>query len=86
MKTPVLVYKSGVVRGSTLHGHDNPDERIIHANYKDTVCDVQLGEILNNVTHMSRNVRKPTMWILTRSDTNQAVQLLKMVRGLKFWI
>ena len=31
-------------------------------------------------------MRKPTMWILTRSDTNQAVQLLDMARGLKFWI
>ena len=29
-------------------------------------------------------MRKPTMWILTRSDTNQAVQLLEMARGLKF--
>ena len=25
---------------------------------------------------ISRNMRKPTMWILTRSDTNQAVQPL----------
>ena len=25
-------------------------------------------------------------WILTRSDTNQAVQLLEMARGLKFCI
>ena len=33
---------------------------------------------------MSHNVRKPTMWILTRSDTNQAVQPLEMARGLKF--
>ena len=33
---------------------------------------------------MSRNMRKPTMWILTRSDTNQAVQPLEMARGLKF--
>ena len=35
---------------------------------------------------MSRNKRKPTMWILTRSDTNQAVQPLEMARGLKFCI
>ena len=35
---------------------------------------------------MSRNVRKPTMWILTRSDTNQAVQLLEMARDVKFCI
>ena len=26
------------------------------------------------------------MWILTRSDTNQAAQPLEMARGLKFWI
>ena len=36
--------------------------------------------------HLSRNVRKPTMWILTRSDTNQAVQPLEKARGLKFCI
>ena len=35
---------------------------------------------------LSRNIRKPTMWFLTRSDTNQAVQPLEMARGLKFWI
>ena len=34
--------------------------------------------------HMSPGVRKPTIWILTRSDTNQAVQPLKMARGWKF--
>ena len=31
-------------------------------------------------------MRKQTMWILTRSDTNQAVQPLEMARGLKFCI
>ena len=31
-------------------------------------------------------MRKPTMWILIRSDTNQAVQLLEVARGLKFGI
>ena len=35
---------------------------------------------------MSRNMRKPTMWILSTSDTNQAVQPLEMARGLKFCI
>ena len=35
---------------------------------------------------MNRNMRKPTMWFLTRSDTNQAVQPLEMARGLKFCI
>ena len=29
-------------------------------------------------------MRKPTFWFPTRSDTNQAVQLQNMARGLKF--
>ena len=29
---------------------------------------------------------KPTMWILTRSDTNQTVQSLETAKGLKFCI
>ena len=35
---------------------------------------------------MSLCVRKPTIWALTRSNTNRAVQSQKMVRGWKFWI
>ena len=35
---------------------------------------------------LSLVVRKPTFWFLTWSDTNQAVQLQKMARGLKFRI
>ena len=31
-------------------------------------------------------MRKPTFWYLTWSDTNQAVQVQKMARGLKFRI
>ena len=31
-------------------------------------------------------MRKPTIWILTRSDTDQAIQPLKVARGWKFWI
>ena len=31
-------------------------------------------------------MRKPTIWVPTRSDTNQAVQSQKMVRSLKFRI
>ena len=30
-------------------------------------------------------MRKPTFWFPTWSDTNQAVQLENMARGLKFW-
>ena len=36
--------------------------------------------------HLSRDLRKPTFWFPTWSDTNQAVQLQKMAWGLKFWI
>ena len=35
---------------------------------------------------MSRIVRNLTFWFLTWSDTNQTVQLQKMVRGSKFGI
>ena len=35
---------------------------------------------------MSHVMRKPTFWFPTWSDSNQAVQLKKMARGLKFWI
>ena len=31
-------------------------------------------------------MRKPTIWVPTRSDNNQPVQSQKMVRGWKFWI
>ena len=37
-------------------------------------------------SYMSRVMRKPTFWFPTWSDTNQAVQLQKMAKGLKFWI
>ena len=35
---------------------------------------------------MSRIMRKTTFWFPTWCDTNQAVQLQKMARVLKFWI
>ena len=35
---------------------------------------------------MSRVTNKPTFWFPTRSNTNQAVQLQKMARGLKLRI
>ena len=35
---------------------------------------------------MSRIMRKPTFWFPTLFDTNQAVQLQKITRGLKFRI
>ena len=41
---------------------------------------------ITSVLNLSLCVRKPTIWVLTRSDTNQAVQSQKMARGLKFCI
>ena len=35
---------------------------------------------------MNHVMRKPTFWFPTWSNTNQAVQLQKMARGLKFRI
>ena len=35
---------------------------------------------------LSLCLRKPTIWVPTRPDTNRAVQSQKMVRGWKLWI
>ena len=35
---------------------------------------------------MSLCMTKPTIWVPTRTDTNQPVQSQKQARGLKFWI
>ena len=44
--------------------------------------------LLGQSRQMSHVMGKPTFWFPTSSDTNQAVQLQKMARGLKFriWI
>ena len=39
----------------------------------------------DQVQGMNHVMRKPT-WFPNRSDTNLAVQALKMARGWKFWI
>ena len=36
--------------------------------------------------NMSMCVRKPTIWVPTRPDTNRDIQSQMMVRGWKFWI
>ena len=45
---------------------------------------VLMNSLIEN--HKSRVMRKPTFWFLTWSDTNEAVQLQKIARGLKFRI
>ena len=52
-----------------------------HTSYTDTV-----NLKYKKINKKSLGVRKPTILILTRSVTNQAVQLLEMARGLKLWI
>ena len=42
--------------------------------------------ICSAAAQMNRVMRKPKFWFPTWSDTNLAVQLQKMARGLKFWI
>ena len=39
-----------------------------------------------NCKILSLCVRKQTIWVPTRSDTNRAVQSQKQARGLKFWL
>ena len=41
---------------------------------------------LEEVLDLSLCMRKPTIWVPTRSVTNRPVQSQKMVRGLKFCI
>ena len=43
-----------------------------------------LANIQSQIIHLSRVMKKPTFWFPTWSDTNQAVQLQKIDRGLKF--
>ena len=42
------------------------------------------ADILAQIKYLSYVMRKPTFWFPTWSDKNQAVQLQKMARGLKF--
>ena len=47
------------------------------------------GSIILQVCYelnISMCVRKSTIWVPTRSDTNRAVQSQNMVKGWKFWI
>ena len=42
-------------------------------------------QLNNQQNDMSLCMRKPTIWVPTRSDTNQAAQSQQMVRGRTFW-
>ena len=45
-------------------------------------CSTQLS-MKFGLNYMSRDMKKQTFWFPTRSDTNQAVKLQKMARGLE---
>ena len=42
--------------------------------------------VFHDEAHLGLVMRKPTLWFLTWSDTNQAVQLQKIAISLKFQI
>ena len=58
----------------------------IKAEFKGYMLYVCVSMVCNHIQHMSHVMRKPTFWFSNWSDTNQAVQLQKMARGLKFRI
>ena len=47
----------------------------------DLIGDVDIGADITGTTQLSLCMRKPTIWVLTRSDTNWAVQSHEIVRG-----
>ena len=60
-----------------------PQQNLFYIKYMIVSC----GEQGRSYTkQMSLCVRKPTIWVPTKSDTNRAVQSQKMVRGWKFSI
>ena len=69
---------------SMTKSHKRDDLELLYA--RDTLKFLHVAFSLSASTYLSRVMRKPTFWFLTRSDTNQAVQLQKMTRGSKFWI
>ena len=59
-------------------------ERI--ASVKQIYIDLIVKRSVIENEQVSRFVRKPTFWFPIWSDTNQAIRLQKMARGLKFRI
>ena len=57
----------------------------INGQLEKALSDQRPAIILQCINEMSPGVRKPTIWVPTRSDTNQFVQSQKMVGGWKFW-
>ena len=59
------------------------DRSMIEKSQKDEIA--QQLQLLKGM-NLSLCVRKLTIWVPTRSDTNRAVQSQEKVRGWKLWI
>ena len=59
---------------------------LVPQTYRERLQEERWTFITQQVNRLSRVMRKPTFWFPTRSDTDQAVQLQKIARGLKFRI
>ena len=75
------------------HHHGNESKLFIsvgetevdESKWKAVNGELVLNDKLVLSTYLSHLVGKPTMWFLTRSDTNRPVQSQKQARSLKFW-
>ena len=72
-------------------GYTEPQRAHIITSCSDCFADYALvyfvtKHTINITRHLNRVMRKPRFWFPTWSDTNQAVQLQMMARGLKFLI
>ena len=80
-----IVYKNGNVTAAPFQ-HEVLDMEFFSIVEKPKRHAVAARWCFSPQLHMSRVMRKPTFWFPTWSDTNQAVQLQKMARDLKFRI
>ena len=86
---PVLVFflvKMFLYRLPALTHHlkDGHEQLVLIVSNKLAIAKRRTHE---NCTYvLSMCMRKPTIWVLTRSNTNQPVQSQNIDRGLKFWI
>ena len=66
-------------RGQALVDLKNHNIKALFEEYYPRSIGPQVGK-----TQMSHIMRKPTMWFLNRSNTNQAIQAQKMARNFGF--
>ena len=67
-----------------MHFFNKNDQTVLMRRLKFAIIvDRKKHKQVLSYRNLSRNVGKPTLCFLTRSDTNQAVQPLELARGLK---